>query len=185
MTYKEPKRGYVINDSDYGTIFIGEDKGEKRQRQVEIHSASDACLKLFKDGGFEIQSQPSSKTADNILSRSKEGLNIKSTGDGIRIDAGNGEITFSARAIRFESTGNDQNLIIRSGGNLQLEAGDTIKLDGSVVALGARNKMVLRSPGPIYINSSTGVSIVEPKVSLCPKNLLQVVQTLATNIFGF
>jgi uncharacterized protein (DUF2345 family) len=185
MTYKHPPKGYVINDGDYGSIFIGEDTGVQRQRQIEIHSASNACLKLFKDGGFEIQSQSSSKTADNILSRAKEGLTIKSTGDGIRIDAGTGEITFSARSIRFESSGSDQNLVIRSNGNLQLEAGDTIKLDGSVVAIGARNKMVLRSPGPIYMNSGAGISIVEPKSSLVPKNLLQVVQSLATNLFGY
>jgi uncharacterized protein (DUF2345 family) len=185
MTYKEPKRGYVINDSDYGTIFIGEDNDSKRPRQLELHASSNACLKLFKDGGFEIQSQESSKSADNILSRSKEGLCIKTTGDGIKIDAGNGEITFSARSIRFESSGNDQNLVIRSNGNLQLEANDTIKLDGAVVAIGARNKIFMRSPGPIYVNSSAGVSIVEPKLSLVPTNLLQVVQTLATNVFGY
>lgn len=184
MAYKHPPNGYVLNNSDYGSVFIGEDK-EKRTRQVEIHSASDACLKLFKDGGFEIQSQPSAELKDNILSQSKHGLAIKSTGNGIHIDAGNGEITLSARAIRFESTGNDQNLVIRSKGNLDLEAADTLKLNGSVIAIGARSRMLLRSPGPIYINSSAGVSIVEPKLSLVPTNLLQVVQTLATNIFGY
>jgi hypothetical protein len=184
MSYKHPPNGYVLNNSDYGSIFIGEDK-EKRPRQVEIHATSNSCIKLFKDGGFEIQSQPTSEIADNIYSQSKHGLVIKSTGDGIRIDAGNGEITLAARAIRFESSGNDQNLVIRSKGNLDIEATDTLKLNGSVVAIGARSRMLLRSPGPIYINSSAGVSIVEPKLSLVPTNLLQVVQTLATNIFGY
>lgn len=74
MAYKHPPKGYVINDGDYGTIFIGEDKETVRKRQIEIHSASDAAVKLFQDGGFEIQSQPTSKLADNILSQSKEGL---------------------------------------------------------------------------------------------------------------
>jgi len=181
--YQPPKDGYVINDANYGTIFIGEDTPDKRQRQIELHAASNACLKLFKDGGFEIQSQPSATKADNILSQSKDGLVVKA--NNIRFDAGNGEITLSARTIRFESSGSDQNLVIRSKGNLQLEANDTIKLDGSVVAVGARTRMLLRSPGPIYINSNAGVSIVEPKVSLCPSNLLSIVQTLATNLFGY
>lgn len=185
MAYKHPPKGYVINDGDYGTIFIGEDSGTERKRQVEIHAASDSCIKLYKDGGFDIQSQPSSKIADNILSQSKNGLCIKSTGDGIRIEAANGEITFSARTIRFESSGSDQNLIIRSNGNLQLEAGDTLKLDASVVAIGSRNKTLLRSAGPIYMNSPVGISIIEPKVSLIPKNILQVVQSLSTNLFGY
>jgi len=184
MTYKHPK-GFVINDADYGSIFIGEDDKVDRTRQIEIHSASDACIKLFKDGGFEIQSQATSDTADNILSQSPHGLNIKSTGDGIHLDAGNGEITLKARSIRFESSGSDQNFVIRSKANIDIDATDTLRLTGSVVAAGARTRMLLRSPGPIYINSDTGVSIVEPKISLCPANLLSFVQTLATNVFGF
>lgn len=181
MEYKEPPKGYVINDSDYGTIFIGEDEGVERKRQMEIHATSNACIKLFKDGGFEIQSSPSATLADNILSQSKDGLCVKAKN--IRLDAGNGEITLSARTIRFESTGNDQNLVLRSNGNLQFEAGDTIKLDASVVAIGAKTRMLLHSKGPIYINSKAGVSIVEPKTSLTPTNLLQSVQDMVGNFF--
>lgn len=186
--YQHPKNGYVINDSEYGSIFIGEDGADHRQRHVEIHSASDAAIKLFKDGGFEIQSQPSAKLKDNILSRSKEGLAIISECNldgGITIDAGSGEITLRARSIRFESSGNDRTMVIRSESNLNIEAADTLKIKSDVVAIGAEARMLLRSPGPIYINSNAGVSIVEPKISLCPANLLQVVQTLATNLFGF
>lgn len=182
MTYKHPPKGYVINDGDYGTIFIGEDKDTNRTRQVELHSASDACLKLFKDGGFEISSQETSKLADNICSRSQEGLAIKATN--IRLSADQ-EITLSARSIRFESTGGDSSFVIRSANNVQIEADDTIKLDGSVVGVGARTRMLLRSSGPIYINSSAGVSIVEPITSLTPTNLLSFVQTMASTIFGY
>lgn len=181
MAYKSPPKGYVINDADYGTIFIGEDEGVERKRQMELHATSNACIKLFKDGGFEIQSSPSATIGDNILSQSKNGLFVK--GKNIHLDAGNGEITLSARSIRFESTGNDQNLVVRSNGNIQLEAADTIKLDSSVVAVGAKTRMLLHSKGPIYINSKAGVSIVEPKISLTPTNLLQSVQSMVNNFF--
>jgi hypothetical protein len=186
--YQHPKDGYVINDSQYGSIYIGEDSADHRQRQVELHSASDAAVKLFKDGGFEISSQPTAKLKDNILSRAKNGLTIVSESDlngGITIDAGSGEITLRARSIKFESTANDRPMVIRSEHNLNIEAGDTLKIKGDVVAIGAETRMLLRSPGPIYINSDAGVTIIEPKISLAPTNLLSFVQSLATNIFGF
>ena len=41
--------GYVINDPQYGSVFIGENEAAKRTRQVEVHSQSGAHLKLFKD----------------------------------------------------------------------------------------------------------------------------------------
>lgn len=191
--YQHPS-GYVINNADYGSIFIGEDtpppgeKGTVRTRQIELHSASNAALKLFSDGGFQIQSQASGTTGpnknDSIVSKSDDALTI-SAANNIMISAGpTGSITLAAREIKFESTAHDETFVIRATKNLQLQA-DNIKIDGGTVAIGAKVKMLLRSPGPIYINSSTGVSIVEPKLSLCPKNLLQVVQTLATNYFGY
>lgn len=186
--YKHPKDGYVINDRQYGSIYIGEDDPDHRQRQIEIHSASDAALKLFKDGGFEIQSQPTAKTKDNILSRSKEGLAIVSEcglDGGITIDAGSGEITLRARSIKFESSANDRPMVIRSENNLNIEAGDTLRIQGSVVAIGAKTRMLLRSPGPVYLHSDVGVSIVEPKISLTPVGLLEFMVNLSTNIFGF
>jgi len=190
--YQHPS-GYVINNADYGSIFIGEDtpppgeKGTKRTRQIELHSSSNAALKLFSDGGFELQSQISGTSGsknlgDAIVSRADAPLAIKAAHD-IMITSGKA-IVFSAREIRFESTAHDETFVIRATKNLQLQA-DNIKIDGGTVAIGAKVKMLLRSPGPIYINSSAGVSIVEPKLSLCPKNLLQVVQTLATNVFGY
>lgn len=182
MAYNPPPDGYVINDSTYGSIFIGEDTDIKgRKRQIEIHSASDGCIKLFKDGGFELQSQPTSDS-DNIISQSQNGLLIG--GKNIHLDAGSGTITLKAREIRFESSANDQTFSIRANKNLELY-GDNVKIHGSEVAIGAETRMLLRSPGPIYINSDAGISIVEPKASLTPTNLLSLVQTLSNNIFGF
>ena len=48
---EQESKGFVINDPAAGTIYIGEDVKTERTRQVEIHSASGAHLKLFKDGG--------------------------------------------------------------------------------------------------------------------------------------
>lgn len=182
MAYNPPPNGYVINDSTYGSIFIGEDVDlDGRIRQIEIHSTSNACIKLFKDGGFELQSQGTAKS-DNIASRAKEGLFIN--GNNIHLDAGSGTITLRAREIRFEGTANDQTFSIRANKNLEL-SGDNVKIHGSEVAIGAETRMLLRSPGPIYINSDAGVSIIEPKLSLTPTNLLSIVQTLSTKVFGF
>ena len=181
--YKSPKNGYVINDGTYGTIFIGKDdvKDSGRSRQIEIHSASDATIKLFEDGGFEIQSQPSSKLADNIHSQSIEGLNIKAKN--IHLDAGSGEITLSARSIRFQSTGNDQPFVIDSASGIKMSAADTIRLDASVIGIGARTRMMIASRGPIFMKGNGGVTIVEPKQKLFPTSLGDVLNTLISNLF--
>lgn len=181
MTYKRPPKGYVINDPDYGSIFIGKDTDVQRKRQIEVHSASDACVKLFEDGGFEIQSQRSAKLADNILSQARDGLCIKAKN--IRLDAGKGELTISARTIRFESSGNDQNLVIRSGGNLTLEAADTLKLDGSVVAVGARTRMLLGTSGSMFIKANGGITMVEPKQKLIPTSMNDFLNLALSQVF--
>ena len=176
----EPKTGYVLNDAGAGTIFIGTDDNVARKRQIELHATSNACIKLYEDGGFEIQGQATGQHADNIISQCKEGLAIKA--NNIRLDAGGGEITLSARSIRFESTGSNEDFVIRSNGNLKMEAGDTVRIDGSVVAIGARTRMALYTKGSLTIGGGS-VRISEPKLSLTPQGLLNFTANLFTNLF--
>lgn len=179
--YKSPQTGFVLNDAADGTIYIGTDDNVTRTRQIEIHATSNACIKLFEDGGFEIQGQGGAKFADNISSTCEHGLVIK--GKNIRLDAGNGELTFAARTIRYESSGHDQNLVIRSKGNLSLEANDTVKIDGSVVAIGARTRMALASKGNIYVKTNGGLTVVEPQTKLIPTSLSDFTNILFQNLF--
>jgi len=180
--YVPPKTGYVLNDAAAGSIFIGTDDGvTERTRQIELHATSNACIKLYEDGGFEIQGQSTGKFADNIVSQCKDGLAIK--GKNIRLDAGNGELTFAARTIRFESSGSDQDLVISSKGNLKLEASDTVRINGSVVAIGARTRMALASKGAIFIKGNGGVNISEPSTKLIPRNLADFRDILLQNLF--
>lgn len=176
----EPKTGYVLNDAAAGTIFIGTDDNVSRKRQIELHATSNACIKLYEDGGFEIQGQATGQHADNIISQCKEGLVIKA--NNIRFDAGGGEITFAARTIRYESTGTDQDLVIRANGNLKLEAGDTVRIDGSVVAIGARTRMAIYSKGSLNIRGGS-VNISEPKTKLIPTSLSDFTDILLSNLF--
>lgn len=179
--YKEPQVGFVLNDSDSGTIFIGKDEGVTRTREIEIHATSNACIKLFEDGGFEIQGQGGAKFADNISSTCKDGLVIK--GKNIRLDAGTGEITLAARGIRYESSGHDQNLVISSKGNIDIRANDTIKIDGSVVAIGAKTRMALASKGSIYIKANGRFTVIEPQTKLIPTSLADFTNILFQNLF--
>lgn len=180
MADNTPPSGYVINDSNYGTIYIGEDDPIRRQRHIEIHSANDGVIKLFKDGGFEIQSSAGSKS-DNITSRASEAFVI--SGKNIIINADN-ELVLKGKQIKFESTSKDSAFVLRANSDLHIEA-DNIKIDGGTVNVGAKTRMFLRSPGPIYINSDSGVTVVEPRISLTPSNILGLIQTLAQNVFGF
>ncbi len=180
---KEPT-GFVISDPQAGTLFIGEDVKQPRTRQVELHSSVGGHVKLFKDGGFEIQSVPCD-LADNIVSNAVEGLNIYSAGKNLRIDAGNGVLTLAAREIRFESSAADEAFVFRSAQNIIIEAGDSIKLNAANIAIGARNKLLLASKGPIYMKGTGGVTIIEPKSTLIPTNLGDFVDKLIeTVVFG-
>lgn len=187
-TPKKPEekeaKGFVISDPQAGTLFIGEDVKTPRTRQVELHSSSGAHLKLFKDGGFELSGEPCD-TADNIVSNATEGLNIFSSGKNLRIDAGSGILTLAAREIRFESSAADEAFVFRSAQNIIIEAGDSIKLNASNISIGARNKLLLASKGPIYMKGTGGVTIIEPKSSLIPTSLGDFVDKLIeTSVFG-
>jgi uncharacterized protein (DUF2345 family) len=178
-----PEPGYVFNDSRFGSLFIGSDSSApkiKRPRQIELHSASNAHLKLFEDGGFELTSSPGSRLSDNINSNSKDGLNISA--NNIRLDARQGTLTLAARTIRFESSASDETLVFRSRNNIAIEASDTIRLEAPNIAIGAKTKLVLGSCGPIYIKGNGGVTIVEPKSKLIPTSLADVVDKIVEQL---
>ena len=181
MTLKKPKpqpTGYVINDPQDGTIIIGKDPDSKRPRQIELGSQSLGCIRLFGDGGFDIRSNSSSQLKDNIISNSKDGLGIYSSGKGIHIDAGNGELTITARSIVINATGADEaGITIRSSQHISLDASDNIKIEGSNVAVAARNKMLVASKGLLNIRGVGGVLISEPKQKLIPTSISDVIET--------
>lgn len=175
---RKPSKGYVINDPSSGSIFIGKELEAKRKREIELHSASNAHIKLFEDGGFELSSQPSS-VSDNINSQSKNGLAVSA--NNIYLDAGNGVITLKARSIILQGTGSDQNITINSNGNVEITAGDTVKIGGSVTAVTANTRMFLLARGSLYAKGSS-VSLVEKKTTFLPTSLSEVIE-LATDKF--
>lgn len=183
----EVRKGYIINDPDYGTISIGRDKDTERPRQVQISSASAAAIRLFEDGGFEIRSAQGGEEQkpDNILSQSKLGLHIVTKGDEIVINAGKtGTIKFSARDIILEATGSDAGgITLRSNNNVTIDAADNISIEGSQVAVGAKYKMFIGTSGPFILRGRGGVSIIEPKTSLIPKTISDVTDKVLSLIF--
>jgi hypothetical protein len=190
MTLKKPKpqpTGYVFNDPQDGTIFIGKDPDSKRPRQIELTSQSLGCIRLFGDGGFDIRSNSSAQKKDNIISNSKDGLGIYSNGKGIHIDAGNGELTITARSIVINATGSDEGgVTIRSNQNIDLDAADHVKIEGSNVAIASRNKLLLTSKGFLNIRGIGGVLITEPKQTLLPTSIGSVItQTFSSILPGF
>ena len=176
--------GFVLNDAQSGTIFIGPDDAS-RKRQVQISSTSGATVKLYEDGGFEIHSQRSQKKtqiSDNIISRSRDGLSIKSTGD-LRIQT-DGVLTLGAKEIRLEQTHSKSDLVIRSNSNINIEAKDTLKMTGSIVAIGARTKLLINSKGSTYIKSSGGETyIVDSNTKLIPTSLGDLFDKIIETLF--
>lgn len=185
MSTKQPDpstlTGYVINDPKYGTIFIGEDIDTERVRQIQISSQSLATLKLFQDGGFELCSSSSATKADNICSNSKDGLAIKA--NNIFLDAGNGEISLSARSIKLHSTGEDRTLVLRSNGNIEIDTADDLRMEAANIAIGSKYKMFIGTVGPFILRGKGGVTIVEPKTKLIPTSVNDVVDLVLSQVF--
>ena len=179
---KSELTGYVINDPQYGVVFIGEDADTKtnRIRQVQISSQSLSTLKLFKDGGFELCSSASAKVADNICSNAQDGLMIK--GSNIILEATD-QISLSARSIKLHSTGEDKTLILRSNGNIEVDAADDVRIESANVAIGARYKMFVGTAGPFILRGKGGVTIIEPKSKLIPTSVRDVVDKVLEQVF--
>jgi len=175
------KTGFVFNDPEFGTIYIGEDDSD-RKRQIQISSASGATVKLFENGGFEIQSQKPSKKddyADHIVSRQSQGLKIISENGGDIDIRTEGKFTVKASEIALEATNQKSDLIIKSNSNIRMDAGDTLKMTGANVGIGARNKMVIRSTGGIYQSDTT---IISTSASLIPTSLNDLFNKLVENL---
>jgi hypothetical protein len=175
------KTGFVFNDPEFGTIYIGEDDSD-RKRQIQISSASGATVKLFENGGFEIQSQKPSKNddyADHIVSRQSQGLKIISENGGDIDIRTEGKFTVKASEIALEATNQKSDLIIKSNSNIRMDAGDTLKMTGANVGLGARNKMVIRSTGGIFQSDTTMIST---STSLIPTSLGDLFNKLVENL---
>lgn len=183
----DSKKGYVFNDPDYGTIVIGKDVGVDRPRQVQISSSSLASIRLFDDGGFEIRSGPTDDKSkdDGIYSRSKDGLNIVSTGEGIFISAGKeGRITLSARDIVLEATGQDSGgITLRSNNNITLDAADNLSIEGSQITVAAKFKMFIGTGGDLFIRGRGGVTITEPSTKLIPTTITEWSEKILQLVF--
>lgn len=175
------KTGFVFNDPEFGTIYIGEDDSD-RKRQIQISSASGATVKLFENGGFEIQSQKPSKSddyADHIVSRQSQGLKIVSENGGDIDIRTEGKFTVKASEIALESTKQKSDFIIKSNSNIRIDAGDTLKVTGANVGIGARNKMVIRANGGIYQSDTTMIST---SASLIPTSLNDLFNKIVENL---
>lgn len=183
--YKQ-QSGYVINDPQYGTISIGKDNEVKRPRQVQISSASLAALKLFDDGGFELRSTNGGENSkgDAIVSNSKDGFSITSTGKGIFIDANKGSLTIRAKDIVLLADGDDsEGISIFSHNHIKLDAADNISIEGSQVAIGARYKMMIGTAGPLFMRGKGGVTITEPSSKLIPTSVSDVADKILQFVF--
>jgi hypothetical protein len=73
--------------------------------------------------------------------------------------------------------------VISSKGNIDIRANDTVKIDGSVVAIGARTRMAIASKGSIYVKSNGRFTVIEPQTKLIPTSLADFTNILFQNLF--
>ena len=176
--------GLVFYDRDSGVLIIGKDDLD-RVREIQLSSSSGASLKLFKDGAFEILSQPSSILADNITSKSQHGLKIYSNGD-LNIQS-EGKITLKGTQVIIENTSSKDDLVLKNeNGGIRIEAENNLGIKGKNIAISATRNCVMRSNGNVYIVSEGGqIFIVEPKSKLIPSSILDVVNKVLLGFGGW
>lgn len=177
--------GLIFYDRDSGVLIIGKDD-LNRVRLVQLSSGTGGSLKFFEDGAFEIVSQKTAKLADNIVSRSQDGLMIKSEGD-LNITSG-GRITLKASQIIIEGESSEEGVVIKNeNGNIRFEASaGNLGIKGKNVAISATRNAIVRSKGNVHIVAEGGqVFIVEPKSKLIPTSALDIVNSVLTGFSGW
>lgn len=177
--------GLIFYDRDSGVLIIGKDDLD-RVRLVQLSSGTGGSLKFFEDGAFEILSQTTAKLADNIHSRSQDGMIIKSEGD-LNIQS-EGKITLKASEIIIEGTSSKEGVVIKNeNGNMRFEASaGNLGIKGKNIAIAATRNSVITSKGNVHVVAEGGqVFIVEPKSKLIPTSALDIVNSVLTSFSGW
>ena len=156
-----------------GSLRIGrEDKDVLRKADCQLKAGSDATLRLFRDGGWELRSTRGIETdnaGSNIIQSGSGPLNIKVDGD-FNIECG-GE--FNVNAKKIVMTANDAvdgNIKLTANQDFFAEAKKTAKLNGSNVQVIATQNLISRSDAAHVIQGGF-VHVHESNSKIIPPSL--------------
>ena len=164
----------IINHPHDGSLRIGrEDKDVLRKADCQLKAGSDATLRLFRDGGWEIRSKRGIEVdnpGSNIIQSGSGPLCIKVDGD-FNIECG-GE--FNVNAAKIVMTANDAeegNIKLNANQDFFAEAKKTAKIKGHVnVRLLATQNLIAKS-GAAHILQGGFVHVHENNSKIIPPTL--------------
>ena len=171
---------YIVNHPEDGQIRIGEeDIHVVRKADIQIKAGSDATLRLFDDGGWELRSKLGEETENpgsNIIQSGTGPLNIKVDGD-FNIECG-GE--FNVNAAKIVMTANDAvdgNIKLNANQDFFAEAKKTAKLNGSNVQVIATQNLIARSDAA-HVLQGGFVHVHESNSKIIPPSLKEFISKI-------
>ena len=165
---------YILNHPEDGQIRIGEeDLHVVRKADIQIKAGSDATLRLFDDGGWELRSKLGEETENpgsNIIQSGTGPLNIKVDGD-FNIECG-GEFNVNAKKIIMTARDAvDGNIKLTAQQDFYAEAKKTAKIKGQVnVRVEATQNLIAKS-GAAHILQGGFVHVHENNSKIIPPTL--------------
>jgi hypothetical protein len=173
------KKPLVISHPSGGFLAIGDQtvKKAERRRTAQLGGSTGASVRIFEDGGWDIRSTSNDK-GSSLVQTGKGPLSIYSEGDLI-IDV-KGTLSMKAKDIIMESKGTDGDIVLNSAHDIRLDAGNNVKVLGTMVGLFSDSKMILASQGWNIIRGNP-LRFVEPKSKLIPTSLLEFAESVIEN----
>jgi len=169
----------IVTNPEDGFLRIGMEKGtQKRKSQAQLASGSACNLRLYKDGGWELKSEPNTK-GSNIIQKGSGPLNIKSEGD-IKIDC-DGTFSVKAKDIVMETTVPEGDIVLNAKRDFRVDAKNYAIIMAKDVTLDAKNKLFCFSENMAYLVGSY-VRIHEPTSQLIPPTFAKHMNTLSSTV---
>ena len=184
----------IINHNESGHIIMGaEGKDSKRPRDIGLYaSKSDNHLRLFRDGGFELQSSATADPKDGKRNQ-KEGsqiiqsctdapLTIKSEGD-IQIVCAK---TFSVRAERIQLTSfadDGVGVNVNAESDIRISAGRDYIVTAENVTHDAKERILSHSEGWTILIGQC-IRLHEPITKICPAFMREYIEGQIKNLKG-
>jgi len=170
----------IIHHPHDGELRLGrEDKDVLRKADCQLKAGSDAVLRLFRDGGWELRSKRGIEVdnpGSNIIQSGTGPLNIKVDGD-FNIECG-GE--FNVNAAKIVMTANDAvdgNIKLNANQDFFAEAKKTAKLNGSNVQVIATQNLIARSDAA-HVLQGGFVHVHENNSKIIPPSLKEFISKI-------
>jgi len=184
----------IINHNESGHIIMGaEGKDSKRPRDIGLYaSKSDNHLRLFRDGGFELQSSATADPKDGKRNQKDGSQIIQSCTDAPLTITSEGDInivckrTFSVKAERIQLTSYADDGVgvnVNAESDIRISAGRDYIVTAENVTHDAKERILSHSEGWTILIGQC-IRLHEPITKICPAFMREYIEGQIKNLKG-